>query len=100
MSAIKSIVARLYRDNRGVSMVEYSILIGLITAAAVRLIAAQTPKIIAARTTLDTAPGEAQSTLEEALRRDPDNAYIQANLELLASWSTGERHPDDVPRRH
>jgi len=59
MSAIKSIVARLYRDNRGVSMVEYSILIGLITAAAVRLIAAQSPKIIAARTTLDTAPGEA-----------------------------------------
>jgi Flp pilus assembly pilin Flp len=35
MSAIKSIVARLYRDNRGVSMVEYSILIGIITAATV-----------------------------------------------------------------
>ncbi|MES0402668.1 MAG: hypothetical protein ABUJ93_04095 [Hyphomicrobium sp.] len=35
MSAIKSIVAGLYRDNRGVSMVEYSILIGIITAAAV-----------------------------------------------------------------
>ena len=43
--------------------------------------------------------GEAHSTLEEALRLDPDNTYIQANLELLASWSTGERHPDDVPRR-
>ncbi len=55
MSAIKSIVARLYRDNRGVSMVEYSILIGLITAAAVTLIAAQSPKIVAAWTTLDTA---------------------------------------------
>ena len=54
MSAIKSIVARLTRDNRGVSMVEYSILIGLITAAAVTLIAAQSPKIVAAWTTLDT----------------------------------------------
>jgi len=35
MSAIKSIVARLYRDKRGASMVEYSILIGIITAATV-----------------------------------------------------------------
>jgi pilus assembly protein Flp/PilA len=56
MSAIKSIGARLHRDKRGVPMVEYSILIGLITAAAVTLIAAQSPKIIAAWTTLDTAP--------------------------------------------
>ena len=56
MSAIKSIFARLYRDKRGVPMVEYSILIRLITAAAVRLIAAQSPKIVAAWTTLDTAP--------------------------------------------
>ncbi len=44
MSAIKSIGARLHRDKRGVPMVEYSILIGLITAAAVRLIAAQSPQ--------------------------------------------------------
>lgn len=43
---------------------------------------------------------EAQSTLEEAVRLDPDNTYIQGNLVLLANWSTGERHPDDVPRRH
>ncbi len=56
MSAIKSIVARLHRDKRGVSMVEYSILIGIITAATVTLIAAQSPKIIAAWMTLDTAP--------------------------------------------
>ena len=34
MSVIKSILARLYRDERGASMVEYSILVGLITAAA------------------------------------------------------------------
>lgn len=53
MSTIKSIVTRLYGDNRGASMVEYSILIGLITAAAVVLIAAQSPKIVAAWTTLD-----------------------------------------------
>ena len=39
MSAIKSILARLYRDERGASMVEYSILIGLITAGAVFTIA-------------------------------------------------------------
>ena len=56
MSAIKSIGARLHRDKRGVPMVEYSILIALITAAAVTLIAAQSPKIVAAWTTIDTAP--------------------------------------------
>jgi len=54
MSAIKSIASRFYRDDRGASMVEYSILIGLITAAAVILIAAQAPKIVAAWTLLDT----------------------------------------------
>jgi len=53
MSAIKSIVARFYGDNRGASLVEYSILIGLVTAAAVVLIAAQSPKIVAAWTTVD-----------------------------------------------
>ena len=55
MSIIKSILARLYRDSRGATMVEYSILVGLITAAAVTLIALQAPKITAAWTTLDTA---------------------------------------------
>ncbi len=55
MSIIKSVSARLYRDNRGATMVEYSILIGLITAAAVVLIGAQSPKITAAWTTLDLA---------------------------------------------
>ncbi len=55
MSAIKSILARFYRDNSGATMVEYSILVGLITAAAVTLIALQAPKITAAWTTLDTA---------------------------------------------
>ncbi len=55
MSAIKSIAARFYRDDRGATMVEYSILVGLVTAAAVLLIAAQSPKIVAAWTTLDAA---------------------------------------------
>ena len=55
MSAIKSILARLYRDNRGATMVEYSILVGLITAAAVTLIALQSPKITLAWQTLDNA---------------------------------------------
>lgn len=69
MSAIKSIVARLHRDKRGVPMVEYSILIGLITAAAVRLIAAQSLKIVAAWTTLDTAPkwGKSATTGRESI---------------------------------
>jgi pilus assembly protein Flp/PilA len=39
MSAIKSIFARLYRDKRGASMVEYSILIGIITAGSIGFIA-------------------------------------------------------------
>ncbi len=55
MSAIKSILARFYRDDSGATMVEYSILVGLITAAAVLLIAAQSPKITAAWATLDAA---------------------------------------------
>ncbi len=55
MTAIKSIVARFYGDNRGATLVEYSILVGLITAAAVLLIAAQSPKIVGAWTTLDAA---------------------------------------------
>jgi pilus assembly protein Flp/PilA len=55
VSRLKSIAARFYRDDRGASMVEYSILIGLITAAGVVLIAGQSPKIVAAWTTLDTS---------------------------------------------
>ena len=45
--------ARLLRDERGASMVEYSILIGIITAAAVGLIAATGTKVTGAWTTLD-----------------------------------------------
>jgi len=54
MSAIKSIVARFYGDDRGAALVEYSVLIGLITAAAVALMAAQSVKIVAAWTTVDS----------------------------------------------
>ena len=39
MSGIKSVIARLYRDKRGASMVEYSILIGIITAGSIGFIA-------------------------------------------------------------
>jgi pilus assembly protein Flp/PilA len=38
MSAIKSIFARLHRDKRGATMVEYSVLIGLITVLTIALI--------------------------------------------------------------
>jgi Flp pilus assembly pilin Flp len=38
MSAIKSIFARLHRDKRGATMVEYSVLIALITAALIVII--------------------------------------------------------------
>lgn len=35
----------------------------------------------------------ARRLLEEAERQDPGNAYIEGNLGLLATWSTGERPP-------
>jgi len=38
MSIIKSVSARLYRDNRGATMVEYSVLIALITIGTIALI--------------------------------------------------------------
>ena len=44
----------LLRDERGASMVEYSILIGLITAVAIAMIAAVGVKVGAAWTTLNT----------------------------------------------
>ena len=53
MSVIKSILARLYRDERGASMVEYSILVGLITAAAVVTIGLVSTKVTGAWTTLN-----------------------------------------------
>ena len=53
MSVIKSILARLYRDERGASMVEYSILIGLITAGAVITIGLVSTKVGSAWTTLN-----------------------------------------------
>ena len=52
MSAIKSIVARLTRDNRGASMVEYSILIGIITAASIGFIATVGTSVSGAWSTL------------------------------------------------
>jgi pilus assembly protein Flp/PilA len=46
---------RLLRDDRGASMVEYSILVGIITAASIGLIAATGTKVTGAWTTLDAA---------------------------------------------
>jgi pilus assembly protein Flp/PilA len=51
MSSIKA----LLRDERGASMVEYSILIGIITAAAIATIVLVGGKVTAAWTTLNTA---------------------------------------------
>ncbi len=50
-----SLIRNFIHDDSGATMIEYSIVIGLITAAAVGLIALQSPKIVAAWTTLDTA---------------------------------------------
>jgi pilus assembly protein Flp/PilA len=51
MSRIKA----LLRDERGASMVEYSILIGIITAAAIATIVLVGGKVSTAWTTLNTA---------------------------------------------
>lgn len=46
-------LARLFRDERGASMVEYSLLIGLITAATIGLIVAVGGKVTNAWTVLN-----------------------------------------------
>ena len=46
---------RLLRDDRGASMVEYSILIGIITAASIGLIATTGGKVTTAWTTISGA---------------------------------------------
>ena len=45
MSAIKSIFARLRRDKRGATMVEYSVLIALVTIGTIGMISAVGGKI-------------------------------------------------------
>ena len=54
MTKLKEMALRLARDERGASMVEYSILIGIITAATVATIALIGGKVSTAWTTLDT----------------------------------------------
>ena len=54
MSAIKSIFARLHRDQRGATMVEYSVLIALITIGTIFMIGQVGDKITANWTTLNT----------------------------------------------
>jgi pilus assembly protein Flp/PilA len=55
MSKFNKLAARFARDERGASMVEYSLLIAIITAATVGLIVSVGGKVTTAWTTLDTA---------------------------------------------
>jgi pilus assembly protein Flp/PilA len=55
MQALKSQLAAFRRDERGASMVEYSILIGIITAAAIATIVVVGGKVTTAWTTLNSA---------------------------------------------
>ena len=54
MSKFNTLAARFARDERGASLVEYSVLIGLITAAAVTLIATTGTTVVSKWTTLNT----------------------------------------------
>ena len=54
MSAIKSIFARLHRDKRGATMVEYSVLIALVTIGTIALIGTVGGKITTNWSTLST----------------------------------------------
>ena len=54
MSKINSLAARFVRDESGASLVEYSVLIGLITAAAVTLIGTTGTTVVSKWTTLNT----------------------------------------------
>ena len=54
MSKFNKLAARFIRDERGASLVEYSVLIGLITAATILTIVAVGGKVLVAWTTLNT----------------------------------------------
>ena len=54
MQKFKELVARLRDDEGGAAMIEYSILIGLITAAVIALIVAVGGKVVNAWTDLNT----------------------------------------------
>ena len=54
MSAIKSIFARLHRDKRGATMVEYSVLIALVTIGTIAIIGTVGGKITTNWGTLNT----------------------------------------------
>ena len=55
MSKLKAVAGRFLRDESGASLVEYSILIGLITVATVGLIILVGGKVTAAWTALNAA---------------------------------------------
>jgi pilus assembly protein Flp/PilA len=54
MSKINTLAARFIRDESGASLVEYSVLIGLITAGAILLIGNVGATVVAKWTVLDT----------------------------------------------
>lgn len=55
MTKIKALAGRLLRDERGAALVEYSILIGLVTAAVIATIVLVGGKVSNAWTTLNTS---------------------------------------------
>ena len=55
MSAIKSVGSRLVREENGAALVEYSVLIALITVAVVALIGSVGGKVVTAWTSLNGA---------------------------------------------
>jgi pilus assembly protein Flp/PilA len=59
MTRLKGLLARLRKDDNGATMIEYSILIGLITAAAVVAIGAMGGYVTTSWQTLCTATGVA-----------------------------------------
>jgi pilus assembly protein Flp/PilA len=57
----KAVVFKLWKDESGASLLEYSVLIGLITAAVITTITSVGGKVLTAWETLDTnMPGAAE----------------------------------------
>lgn len=57
MTRLRGLFARLRADEKGATMIEYSILIGLITAVTIAFIAGMGDYVVSAWTTLCSAVG-------------------------------------------
>jgi pilus assembly protein Flp/PilA len=57
MTRLRGFFARLRKDEKGATMIEYSILIGIITAAAIGLILGMKDYVVSAWTTVCSAVG-------------------------------------------